>query len=673
MAEAQLWPEPERERINLFHTQFSANQTKSHGKESSSAGASSTGAVHCTYCDSALDQSPHGGTNWCGNCRAAVYCNKQCQTADWRAGPGHPGHKCMCRLMALAKALPPANPDRSYVVQIKLCGKGRLSEWARLIAAGTDMGRAQVYHALAEGLGPRDRTLIALEARQHGLLDVRVVPASVPLSAAAVAEFALQAVVAPKDGLPLIHMTANKPHRPYAIWIPHDPVDAAGIARPMAPRVGRILAGCGLATCVYYQGGRGPSAESRLLAEAGLQAKAPPGGAGKSGMSRELLNQLLVNSLVEVDVDYHSEDDESDEHYSAEEDEHAEGLDEQQREERRKSREEQRRSRNEPRAVSYDADEAALYAAQNATYQTYDDDVHNDGEAGAVTYESASEDEDFGLRPRPANSSSGHARMDSGADDGGETGSDNECSDGGIVSPQRHSLDSAGGGHVSSGGGGGGGWGRVAAGRRVMVVGGMGVFGLAAEGTDEDPMLDTAVQALREAGAVVQVAMYDRQAGKRGQEELAQALGSGRFGAAWVHAGGLLLLNGERAAAGVAREWFGLRWRMEGDYYCRTEHGLNPGCALLGPLAARLPPALDVKACLLAYVPGEQRVYVSAPGALSRSHVPAMAGAPVGDLAAVTVAAVGSGAVGFLGDVNWEEASLQLMTALVGQLAKPPK
>lgn len=39
--------------------------------------------------------------------------------------------------------------------------------------------------------------------------------------------------------------------------------------------------------------------------------------------------------------------------------------------------------------------------------------------------------------------------------------------------------------------------------------------------------------------------------------------------AAWVRAGGAVVLHGERAAAAVARDFFGLPWTMEGDYYRR--------------------------------------------------------------------------------------------------------
>lgn len=42
----------------------------------------------------------------------------QCQVKGWKEG----GHKAACKLLARAKALPPADPDRRYVVQIKLVG-----------------------------------------------------------------------------------------------------------------------------------------------------------------------------------------------------------------------------------------------------------------------------------------------------------------------------------------------------------------------------------------------------------------------------------------------------------------------------------------------------------------------------------------------------------------------
>ena len=104
----------------------------------------------------------------------------------------------------------------------------------------------------------------------------------------------------------------------------------------------------------------------------------------------------------------------------------------------------------------------------------------------------------------------------------------------------------------------------------------------------------------------------------------------------------------------------------------RTDHVLHPDCPLLagGGLAARLPAHYNVKACMLGDVPRPQRVYATAPGARTHSLVPSMSGERVEEgRCALAAAAVGSGAVVFFGDVNWEAATLRAVAELVKQLA----
>mmetsp|Transcript_31109 Transcript_31109/g.69111 ORF Transcript_31109/g.69111 Transcript_31109/m.69111 type:complete len:325 (+) Transcript_31109:342-1316(+) len=141
----------------------------------------------------------------------------------------------------------------------------------------------------------------------------------------------------------------------------------------------------------------------------------------------------------------------------------------------------------------------------------------------------------------------------------------------------------------------------------------------------------------------------------------------------WVEAGGVMLMQGERAAAHVMREWFAKPWTMDGDYYRRTDHALNPACAVLtgaGPaVLQRLPRQYNVKACMVNCVPREECIYGAATGAVAQSLVPGFGGMAVDrGMCAVAAGQYGRGTVVFWGDVNYEPDTLTIVVQLALRL-----
>lgn len=131
-------------------------------------------------------------------------------------------------------------------------------------------------------------------------------------------------------------------------------------------------------------------------------------------------------------------------------------------------------------------------------------------------------------------------------------------------------------------------------------------------------------------------------------------------------------MQGEReAAAWVARVW-SLPWAMDGDYYRRTEHALRSltGDALFA--AAPWPRSVNVKACMLSRVPRAQQLFSTEEGASSMSLVPGFGGAPCAGTA-VAVARFGEGLVAFVGDVNAEDSTAQVVAAIAKLPLRPAK
>ena len=138
----------------------------------------------------------------------------------------------------------------------------------------------------------------------------------------------------------------------------------------------------------------------------------------------------------------------------------------------------------------------------------------------------------------------------------------------------------------------------------------------------------------------------------------------------WVRAGGVLFLNGERAAAATLARVFGKQsWQMMGDFYRRTVHELNRSSVFAPPELA-LPPRYNVKACMLSGVAPDERVYGAGSSSVTLSLVPMMAGESVNEgMCSLAAASFGEGVVVFFGDVNAETCTTDVIVALAKHLA----
>ncbi|GLI66706.1 hypothetical protein VaNZ11_010639 [Volvox africanus] len=573
-----------RSKVDAFHARFNAKVAR---KASGNRVASSRPAQPlppqsfnydeededfvCGGCGTAIQ---HGQSLWCGACKCTAYCNIECQRVGWKRR----GHKAACKLLARAKALPPADLGRNYVVQLKLVGRQGLTDWAGHLQREGQTELCSMHREMAAVLAPRERVLFALEARSHFMLKFLVVDPSKRLEAHDLALFTLQAVLEPTADVPTLNMPREAPQRPYAIWIPGgDIADSACVDRPMARPVGQLLAGAGLTTSTWYVGGG-------FCAEAMLRPDVYGGGSQCRGGS-------LINTFVALDPDGYTEDEE---------------------------------------------------------------DEDGDGEA------------------KVSGSGAPHAR-------GGGGGGAAAAFPSAAAFPPPAAFHSP---------------------LRVLMIGGLHLFGPDA-GEGNDPFLTATAGALRsDVGAWVDVAMYKKGKGNQpAQRALAQRLMSGDYNACvvlglgsgdsfrprrptypwgngpwrdvltgWVRGGGVLVLHGERAAAAVMQEFFGLPWTMDRAFYSRTDHKLNVANPLLGDLASSLPRDYNVKACMLYDVPPWERIYATALGARTHS-LPLMEGERVEpDKTALAAAQVGSGAVVFFGDVNWEPLTMATVAMLTRRL-----
>ncbi|GIL65190.1 hypothetical protein Vafri_18968 [Volvox africanus] len=562
-----------RSKVDAFHARFNAKIAR---KASGNRVASSRPAQPlppqnfnydeededfvCGGCGTAIQ---HGQSLWCGACKCTAYCNTECQRVGWKTR----GHKAACKLLPRAKALPPADLSRRYVVQLKLVGRQGLNDWAGHLQHEGQTELCSMHREMAAVLAPRERVLFALEARSHFMLKFMMVAPSKRLEAHDLALFILQAVLEPTTDVPTLNMPREAPQRPYAIWIPGGDIgDSTCVDRPMARPVGQLLAGAGLTTSTWYVGGG-------FCAEAMLRP-------GVYGAGSQRTGDILMNAFAALDPDGYTED---------------EGHED-------------------------------------------DDDDASDGEG------------------KVSGSGAAHAR--------------------------------------------GGGAAAFPVPLRVLMIGGLHMFGPDA-GEGDDPLLTATAEALRSVvGAQVDVAMYKKGNGNQpAQRALAQRLTSGGYNACvvlglgsgdgfkprrptdpwgngpwrdaltgWVRGGGVLVMHGERAAAAVTQQFFGLSWTMDGAFYSRTDHKLNVANPLLGDLATSLPTDYNVKACMLSDVPPQERIYAAAPGALTHSMA-FMTGQPVdAGKTAIAAAQVGGGAVVFFGDVNWEEPTMATVAMLTRRL-----
>lgn len=127
---------------------------------------------------------------------------------------------------------------------------------------------------------------------------------------------------------------------------------------------------------------------------------------------------------------------------------------------------------------------------------------------------------------------------------------------------------------------------------------------------------------------------------------------------AWVQQGGRLIIQGEgeKRALTVFRDWLGKPWTFRGDFYRRTTHHLNAGFTAVPQLLQSTTMALDqvtsAKACMLSNVDVSERLYVIPKG----DAVPEMCYA--------AVASIGAGRACFIGDVNAERSTIDIIAAV---------
>lgn len=89
---------------------------------------------------------------------------------------------------------------------------------------------------------------------------------------------------------------------------------------------------------------------------------------------------------------------------------------------------------------------------------------------------------------------------------------------------------------------------------------------------------------------------------------------------AWVAAGGVLVMHGERAAAAVLRIWFDKPSGHAGEY-ARTGHNLKPHCPLIQGCLDSLPRMFSVNACMLEGIIRKECVYGAPDGSRKYSVV----------------------------------------------------
>ena len=127
-----------------------------------------------------------------------------------------------------------------------------------------------------------------------------------------------------------------------------------------------------------------------------------------------------------------------------------------------------------------------------------------------------------------------------------------------------------------------------------------------------------------------------------------------------------MLVQGEGKPVEELAGWFGLGWHFAGDCYRRTDFEFNEGWEAfdddwyVGPDGR-----YNVKTLMLSGVKPEHKVYRVMDGAKTHSPVPSMAGESVeNDMCPVALARCGFGHLGFVGDVNAEETTLAIISAL---------
>lgn len=134
----------------------------------------------------------------------------------------------------------------------------------------------------------------------------------------------------------------------------------------------------------------------------------------------------------------------------------------------------------------------------------------------------------------------------------------------------------------------------------------------------------------------------------------------------FVAEGGCLIMQGGGKSVETVAGCFGLGWHFAGDCYRRTDFIFNPAWREAEAGWYRGPRGgYNVKTLMLSGVEDEDKVFGVAAGAETYSHVPVMAGKGVdGGMCPVAFATHGSGHVGYVGDVNAEQTTLEIISAL---------
>ena len=142
----------------------------------------------------------------------------------------------------------------------------------------------------------------------------------------------------------------------------------------------------------------------------------------------------------------------------------------------------------------------------------------------------------------------------------------------------------------------------------------------------------------------------------------------------YVEGGGNLIMQGEGKSVETVAGWFELGWHFAGDCYRRTDFEFNSkwienNKRFEGAYDELVRP-YNVKTVMLSGVREEHRVFRVAAEAKTSSPVPFMAGVAVDDaMCPVAMAPYGAGHVGFVGDVNAEDATFEIISILA---AVPP-
>lgn len=132
----------------------------------------------------------------------------------------------------------------------------------------------------------------------------------------------------------------------------------------------------------------------------------------------------------------------------------------------------------------------------------------------------------------------------------------------------------------------------------------------------------------------------------------------------FVEHGNCLLLHGEQKLGNIFHQWFQKPWFMKS--YRRTVHNLKSAQHISPSIRKDLSLNYNVKACMFGGVAEEDMIYGTNEGATAISLVPLpdFHGASVeGGLCAVALGSFGQGKIGFFGDVNAEDATIE--TALM--------